>query len=50
MTIYIPKTVCVQDARLLDRMPASEDSAIELETCGARSRVRSVDPPKERRQ
>ena len=50
MTIQTPKMVCVQSESLLDRMPASEDSAIEIETCSARYRVRSIDPLQIRRQ
>jgi len=49
MTIHILEMVCVQSESLLDRLPASEDSAIEIETCSARYRVRSVDPLNERR-
>jgi len=49
MTIHTPRMVCVQAESLLDRLPASEDSAIEIETCSARYRVRSVDPLNERR-
>ncbi len=50
MTIHTLKMVCVQSESLLDRLLASEDSAIEIETCSARYRVRSVDPLNERRQ
>jgi len=50
MTIHTPRMVCVQSESLLDRLRASEDSAIEIETCSARYRVRSVDPLNERRQ
>jgi len=49
MTIHTLEMVCVQSESLLDRLPASEDSAIEIETCSARYRVRSVDPLNERR-
>jgi hypothetical protein len=45
MTIHPLKMVCVQDARLLDRTLASEDSAIKLET-----HITRVDPLNERRQ
>jgi hypothetical protein len=50
MTIHTAKMVCVQSGSLLDRLRASEDSAIEIETCSMRYRVRSVDPLNERRQ
>ena len=50
MTIQTPKMVCVQSESLLDRLRVWEDSAIEIETCNARYRVRSVDPLNERRQ
>ena len=49
MTIHTPRMVCVQSESLLDCLPASEDSAIDIETCSARYRVRSVDPLNERR-
>jgi len=49
MIHHTPRRFAWRSARLLDRMCASEDSAIELETRGLCSRVRSVDPPNERR-
>ena len=50
MTHHTPRRFARSGARLLDRMGASEDSALELETRGLCSRVRSVDPPNERTQ
>jgi len=44
MPIHTPEAVCVQAESLPDRMLASEDSAIELETRVMHYRVRSVDP------
>ena len=49
MTIHTPKVVCVQSESLFDRLRPSEDLTIEIETCSARYRVRSVDPLNERR-
>jgi hypothetical protein len=50
MTIHTLKMVCVQSESLLDRLRTSEDSAIEIETCSAHCRVKSLDPLNERRQ
>ena len=50
MTNHTPRRFAWRHARLLDRMFASEDSAIELETRGLPYRVTCVDPPNERRQ
>src|SRR5215471_10158949 len=50
MTNHAPRRFAWRRARLVDRMFASEDSAIELETRGLRYRVSCVDPPNERRR